>query len=156
MTAPPRSSGRPVTLAGLRVIVFTMAGFQLAWTLAAFFAKGTALELDPELATMLLPAGGLLAVSELAAFFFLRLRFKKLWQRELAERPYKTGGPLPTNFAQSALIGAALAEGVGLFGAVIHFLSGDPYGLLLAGLAFFSILALLPREETLLNTRGNL
>jgi hypothetical protein len=129
----------------------TMAGSLFVMTVGAILLKSVVGSIDPSKADVLLPAAGFLAAADLLGYAFLRMRLKGLWLEELAETPYRSGGDLPKNFSQAVLIGAALADGVGVFAAVIHLLSGSPLALGLAGLAFFSILALLPREESLLH-----
>lgn len=155
MSSPPRVQGRPITTAGLRVILVTMAVFVLLAGVVSFFAKDSLVSIDPELGEVLFPAVLMLAGAEALGYFFLRLRLRKAWRLELAQLPYTSGGALPMSYAQLTLIGAALAEGVGLFAAITHALSGNPYAIGLVGLAFFAILAQLPREEHLSSSRGN-
>jgi len=154
MSSPPRVAGRPISLAGLRVILMTMSGFLVVFIAIAMFAHGSIGSDDTSQGDALLPVVALLAVMESLAIFFLRRRLRKAWTAELEEKPYEPGGDLPTSYAQAVLIGAALAEGVGLFAGVVHLLSGNPYAIGLAGLAFFAILAQLPREEAFLTSKG--
>ena len=149
MSIPPRGAGRQVTLAGLRVILLMFAGFLAAAMLFAALGQGLFETRDESLNAALLPVLGLLALAEGLTWFVLRLRMQPRWKAELAVEPYRPGGPVPTNYAGILIIGGAFAEGIGVFGALIHLMTGDFVALVVSGIALLLILAQLPREEAL-------
>jgi len=100
---------------------------------------------DPALADTLLPVLALLAVAEAPAWLVVRKTFDaRLAERADAAREELARGELPPELFQVALIGSALAEGVGLFGVVIHLLTGAVAALAAPAVAVVLIAVLVP------------
>ena len=138
-----------MTIAGLRVVLITFAGFVVV-VLALALAFGRRLEpLDPAAHEPLLAMLGALALAEVAALYFVRRRSRKTWREQLAARPYQSGGPLPPAYSSAVLIGAALCQGLGHFGAVVYALTHRTSALAFGVLSILFILMQFPKDDHL-------
>lgn len=148
--APTQRSTQIILLAlALGVLTFTAVVVGMRVT--------TEPTLDPELGRLLLVVAALLAAGEVGAFVVLRRTFvaRARAVREESLALVKDGRtPLPLH--AFAIIGGALAEGVGLLGTVGLLLGAPWYGLAVPLLAVAAILLQLPTRERLERTlRGS-
>lgn len=96
----------------------------------------------------LVAALGVLFLSSGVTYAFLRPRFLSRVQASKDEALASIQqGRLPMPLQSAAIVGAALAEGPGLFGAVVYFLGGPAYVLAAPALAILAIAILIPNRE---------
>ena len=90
-----------------------------------------------------------LAVSELAAYLFLRTVIVGSAQRQFqASEPTKAdASALPGIYFTVTILGMAMAEGIGLFAVIVLILTHDTRLLLFVGAALAAILALFPTDN---------
>ena len=138
-----------MTVAGLRVVLVTFAGFVLV-VLGIALAFGRQLDpLEPAMHEPLLTMLGALALAEVLALYFVRRRSRKAWLEQLATQPYQPGGPLPPAYSSAVLIGAALCQGLGHFGAVVFALTHRTGALAFGVLSILFILMQFPKDAHL-------
>jgi F0F1-type ATP synthase membrane subunit c/vacuolar-type H+-ATPase subunit K len=129
------------------VIVLALAGGTVMLSVVLAVLRASAGP-DSEAAGMLTLLVPCLAVANVTVYFVLRraLLAKAREQREAARTALRAGN-LPPELFRLTLIGCALAESVGLFGAVVYFLGGSMLLLLAPALAVIAILAQWPGSE---------
>lgn len=149
MSSPPHKAGRPLTVAGLRVILVTFSVF-IALVLGAAYWFAPQLEpIAADLHETLLSVLGAIAVANIAMVWIMRSRSRAVWQAQLEAAPYVPGGPVPPAFGSVVVIGAALCEGLGLFGAALYLLTHQPVALGFGVLSIVFIVLQLPKESQL-------
>ncbi len=134
-------------LMALRIIIAAMLGGLAALTIVALFVDVAPAEGSPEgLDSTLLLVLGLFAVAELPAYLVVRHKTINDLRRSWANRSteHQQTRALAGAFATITIIGAAMVEGLGLFGAVIYMLTGNGCGLIAPGLAAVVLLVLFP------------
>lgn len=118
--------------------------------LAVFLNASASKPLNPEVAKILPVVVACVAVSELPVYVLLR---KQLLARVTAERSASAElveqGRIPLPLQTLAIVGAALAEGVGLLGGVTLLLGGSLYVLAAPALAALLIVVQLPTRAKL-------
>lgn len=103
---------------------------------------------DPALANMLLIAVVVLFVMSATTYAFARPKFLArvgASKDEALALIRSDRMPLPLYYA--AILGAALAEGPGLFGAIVYFLGGPVYALAAPIVAIIAIAMLIPSRD---------
>jgi len=112
-------------------------------------------EADPELANVLLAVLAFMAVGLIPVYFLVRRSFLSAAREQLAQREDR-GRPgrgaeltIPEPIRILTIVGAALAESVGLFGTVIYMVTKAQLALIAPAVALVAILAGMP-------TRGRL
>ena len=107
-------------------------------------------ELDPAVGQLLLVTLGVLAVAELPVYFLLRKQFLARAQAMKAEGLELLLQDLtPPALFSLTIIGAAMAEGLGLLGVLAVLLGAPLYALAAPVLAVLLILAQFPTRERL-------
>lgn len=118
--------------------------------LAVFLNASASKPLNPEVAKILPVVIACVAVSELPVYVLLR---KQLLARVTAERSASAElveqGRIPLPLQTLAIVGAALAEGVGLLGGVTLLLGGSLYVLAAPALAALLIVVQVPTRAKL-------
>ena len=101
---------------------------------------------------------GATAAGQSPGYTLGRGRFlKQLGEAIEAAREGLAAGILPRELAALTIVGAALAEGIGLFGGIVYFLTGSPVALAAPVVAVLLIIAQLPtrtRTENILRDLG--
>ncbi len=134
----PEAESSKKQLPTLRLIVGAMGGGVVMFLLiAVVVVQGGSMAVRPELAQVMLPILGTLAVGALGAGAFIRSYFRK---RKSVAAASAAGSPISGGYAAATIFSAALAEGWGLFGVVAYLITGR--GLALVGaLAAIVVLA---------------
>lgn len=146
--APPRA-GRPLTVAGLRVVLVTFIVFvALMLGLAWWFAPNLE-PLEADMHDVLISVLAAVAVADIAMVWVVRRRSRAAWTDQLAAQPYAPGGAVPPAFGAAVIVGAALCEGLGLFGAVLYLLTRNPVTLAFGALAIVFIFLQMPKDSHL-------
>ena len=131
----------------LRLILGALVIGLLLMTVAALFVNITE-EGKGEDLQILVWVCFLLAVAEIPCWLFLRAKLLgQVRARLQAQEGEGKADLLPPELFALTMIGAALAEGVGLFGTVVFFLTRQHVVLVLPGLAILAILLLMPSKE---------
>jgi hypothetical protein len=139
---------RPTTIRSAQTILLALAVGVLTLTAATIWLRMRSAAPNPELARILLFVTSMVAFSDLVVYFLLRHLFlTRLAPARRAAREAVRRGELPRELFTLALIGAALAEGGGLLGAVAFFLGAHWSALLFPLLSVCVILAQLPSQE---------
>lgn len=141
---------RPLKIGSLRGVILAMTGGLFALSVVLGYVG---LNLNrPSDPSMLPILGGVLIVAVVAmvpAFILVR----RVTIAGLARRSHGDGKPdaeqLETAFCQLRLIGAALAESVGLFGAIICVVTGEWYTLAAVAPAILVMAAQIPTQTQL-------
>jgi hypothetical protein len=136
-------------VATLRLVVIALIVGLLSFVgVALWLTTTTPPPPNPSAALFWAVLGGL-AISELAAYFLLRAAIVAS-----ARRQFQAGGSPDTGYSALTgiyftvtLIGIAMAEGIGLFAAILLLIMGDTRLLLVAGAALAAKLALFPTEN---------
>jgi F0F1-type ATP synthase membrane subunit c/vacuolar-type H+-ATPase subunit K len=138
-------------LGSLRMIVVALASGVLLFTVVAvFLRRGGTMPDDAELGGMLALIAAGIGVLQLPVYLALRARFRASARERKAESlALVKEGRVPPPLMSLTIIGAALAEGVGLFGVVALLLGAPWYALVLPALSIVLILAQMPSRERL-------
>ena len=131
----------------IRLIIAALALGMIAFgAMVVFMITGGVLSTDPALANILLLALLGLAFAEAAAYVVLRAVFLKRvreeWTGAVADETSVPG--VLGAFVTLSLIGAAMAEGIGLFGTVILMLTGAWLAIIAPAAALIVIAFLFP------------
>ena len=143
LTAMPVKVGRLVVLA----LAFGLAAFSIICFVVS--SAGDTVEApSADGLNVLLIALGIVGVSVLPLALFLppRIAARVLKRKEEARAEVKKG-LLPREIFAGSLIGAALAEGWGLFGAALYLISGDALTLIAPTIALLVIAMHVPSVE---------
>lgn len=90
---------------------------------------------------------GVLAVSEFAGYMILRMTMIGSAQRQFQAQAAGGDSSQPGLYFTLTLIGVALAEGMGLFAAVLVLTTGDTRFLLITAASLAAIIAIFPTEN---------
>ena len=137
----------PKELSPLRLIIPTMAMGMIIFGIITLILGSMG---DPEemvrIEKLLLLALLALPIVELPAFFALRMgMMKKLQNTVSGMKPDECIQPIAAAYLQITLMGAAMAEGIGLFGIVIVLLTGNMLGWLAPVAALLVLYSMFPR-----------
>lgn len=145
-------SERRVSLGVLKLVVAAMTLGVIAFAVAVVFL-GPRLNIrrDPNLAPVLLTALAGLAVLELLAFLVARAGTTRRLRASLSpedddERILEKTRPA---FATLTIIGAAMAEGLGLFSVVIYLLTNEATALVATAVSLSLLIKQFPSESRL-------
>ena len=145
----------PGELLTLQMIVGALAMGVALFAAVALVIDVAGPEADPELANVLLAVLASMAVALIPVYFLVRRSFLSAARGQLAQREDR-GRPgrgaeltIPEPIRILTIIGAALAESVGLFGTVIYMVTKAQLALIAPAVALVAILACMP-------TRGRL
>lgn len=120
----------------------------IAFTLVAIFLHPKMGAFDPELARLLMLILCGLPVLQLPLYLFMRKRAIRLLARRHQEAQSEVRNhQIPPELMSVAIAGAALVEGLGLFGAVIFLLSGQWIVLIAPALSIILIGVQIPGKE---------
>ncbi len=143
----PQASSLRVTRIILLALVLGIATFS---GLVVFLRRSSERELDPAVGQLLLVTLGVLAVAELPVYFLLRKQFLARAQAMKGEALELLLQDLtPPALFSLTIIGAAMAEGLGLLGVLAVLLGAPLYALAATFLAVLLILAQFPTRERL-------
>ena len=143
----------------LKIIFAAMTGGVLAFSVVAvvLITSGSTSPND-KLGQTLLMVLGLIVGGEIPAYVFIRLsvvnKLRTLWQSDsshvdLAARVH--GG-----FMTLTILGAAMIEGVGLFGALIYLTTANAFGLVASGVTIVLLLILFPTQDKAQRFKANI
>ena len=145
----------PGELLTLQMIVGALAMGVALFAAVALVIDVAGPEADPELANVLLAVLAFMAVGLIPVYFLVRRSFLSAARGQLAQREDR-GRPgrgaeltIPEPIRILTIIGAALAESVGIFGTVIYMVTKAQLALIAPAVALVAILACMP-------TRGRL
>jgi len=132
----------------LRIIVLAMTGGVLALTIAALLFGGAG-ETDARFVPMMGAVLGVLGVGQVMSYFVVRSSVIGRLQRE---RQSDLAAPFPIErvlktIATLTIIGAAMAEGFGLFGAVLLLITDTRYFLAAPVIAIVILLMQVPSRD---------
>jgi len=140
-------------LMALRVIVGAMAFGIVVFSVVTVFAGATISQAtDASLARILYVVLGVVAVCEVPAFFIIR---QVVLGRAIEASRRGEGAQDPVKealqpYATITVIGAAMVEGLGLFGAAICLVTGDRVALVVSGICMIMLLLVFfPRRAKL-------
>ena len=126
----------------LRIIVGAMGGGLLAFgAVAVAVVSGGFREADPSLADTLLMVLGVMALGVIPASVVVRTALRKQAGQAAPATSMPDGSPALGRYATATIIGCALFEGWGFFGAVTHLLTGNQLALIAVGVAILGIAA---------------
>jgi hypothetical protein len=139
-------------LRALQVSVAAMATSLVALTAIALVLRGRAVLATggEDLAHVFLTALAFLGVAEAAGFavirrtLLVRLRARLRAGRDTCDAP-----PLSAELRALTVVGAAMAEGFGIFGAAVYLASGAAWALAASAVALALLVLQLPAEERL-------
>lgn len=135
-------------LAPVRIIVLAMTTGLVLFTTVALAIDGRMA--SPELSRVLLPVLGLLGVSEIGAYVFLRTATWTSIRRQIADKPAADAElVIAGGYRTLVLIRSAMIEGWGLFGVVSLMLTGHRTVLAAPVLAIVLLVANLPTRDRL-------
>lgn len=137
----------PKQLFPLQIIIPVMAAGMIAFgVITSVLTPVGKPEAIADLTNILLLVLALLAASEIPAFFIVRMgRIAKLRKTLSDRKPEECLKPIAATYLQITLIGAAMAEGIGLFGIVIVLITGNWLVGLAPLLALLVLVMLFPR-----------
>jgi len=140
-----------VSLRVLRIIIAAMVCGLLAFgAVAVFLVEGGTKRVDPGLANLLLPVIGMLAISELVAYFVVRgAILRKAVEPLPPHLPPPPGATPMGRLATVTLIGCAMAEGIGLFAIVTYLLTGNRLAWIAAAAALLTLAMQWPTQARL-------
>lgn len=134
----------------LRIIVAAMIGGLVAFSLVALFvARASTQPVDLEAAKLLYLLLVGVAVIDVPAYFVLRRRAIYTARQQL-DKEGESGDPMEAAhraYATALIMRCAMAEGLGLLGALSCFLTRDSYGLIAAGLSALFLMAQFPKRD---------
>jgi hypothetical protein len=136
--------------ARLRIIVLAMLGGVVVLTVIAYLLGGTG-EHDAGFVQMMSLVLGMLGVGQVIGYLVVRnsmLRRIRSAVGSDAEPPWSADRVLPMLITVT-IIGAAMAEGFGLFGAVLLLITGAYYFLAAPAIAILILLAHVPSRDRL-------
>jgi len=142
----------PLPLARARLFVLALASGTALATLVFFFLRSSGASSGPaaELGSIFALLVPLLALTLVPLQLVLRRTFLARARARRAEvRAELAAGSMPRELFQAAILGCALAEGVGLLGALGYFFGGSPWLLAAPALAVALILAQVPTRTRL-------
>jgi len=134
-----------IPISRARIVVLALAFGTLTITLVLFLLRDAAAPPAPEvgrLFALLVPFVGLTFIP--LVFVVRRILLAGARKRRAENRAHLAAGRLPRELFQATVIGCAVAEGVGLLGAVGYFLGGSPWLLAAPVVAVAAILAQFP------------
>lgn len=137
---------QPVKIVLLAMIV-GLIGFAVV---SYVLRKDGSFEAGEKAGPVLLGILGLMAIGELPAYLIIRQTIAgKTRRRWREEQPVNDpvsffGQPIAT----VAILGAAMAEGLGLFGILIYLMAGNVWGLAVGGVAMILVLAQIPTRQS--------
>ena len=136
---------KPVRL----IIPAMIMGAGLFGVLTVFLILGKIVETRPDMANLLLATLGGLVVMEIPAYVIVRnVALGKLQQQYQGRTPDDAiGVELAKGFVQITLIGAAMAEGISLFGLVILLITGNWLALIAPVLGLLVIAMQFPTRD---------
>jgi hypothetical protein len=132
------------------ILVALVAGILTFAGVVIFLRLSGERELDPAVGRMLLAAFGLIAISEIPVYLLLRKQFlARARQAKDEALELLRRGLVPPPLFSLTIVGAAMAEGLGLLGVVAVLLGAPLYALAAPALAVALILAQIPTRERL-------
>lgn len=140
----------PMNLRALRIVIVAMMGGILSFSVIAVVISPRMTK-RPELAGLLLLILGALVVVEMLVYFVIRRGTMAKLRQSLREAPLDAdseGRMLPA-MATLTLIGAAMAEGIGLFGVVAFLITGQTAALAAPAIALLVLVLRIPTQEKL-------
>ena len=142
---------RALPLRNARLIVLALVlGIVIFAGLVVFLRLSSDTALNPEVGKLLLVVIGGLAVSNSVVYFLLRKSFVARAQEAKAEAlELLKQDAMPPQLFSLTIIGAALAEGVGLLGVVAVLLGAPWFALAAPAVAVVLMVAQLPTREKL-------
>lgn len=135
-----------------QVLVGALIMGMVSFSAVAMFMGGKlGNSVDPSLGDMLLIVMGILAVVEFCAYHALMrpLMIKSIRSQSLAVDPSTRAAFLGQRFLTLTIVAAAMAEGVGLLGAVTTLLTGRIEALIAPAVATVALLLTLPTDGKL-------
>lgn len=138
---------KPASLSPLMIVVVAMVIGLVAFTAVSLAIGGLAE--DPALAQMLLLVCVVLGVSQIMAYAVLRKTTLARLRREYAERGSDEDLEmfLMPGMMQLTIIGVGMAEGWGLFGVVIHLVTGEKLALAVPAIALVLLVLRIPTRD---------
>ena len=136
----------------LRVLLAAMGGGMVVFAgIAMLVVKSGSTDSRPALAPILLPILGLIAILELPVYATMRRgivsKARQAWDREPSSNDPAI--ELLPSYNTLTIIGGALAEGFGLFGAVVFLLTGSWPALAAPAIALVALAAVFPSRDRL-------
>ena len=136
----------------LRLLVAAITGSLVIFAgIAVLLVRSSTIEGQPQLTVTLLPILGLVAILELPVYVTIRRgivsKARQAWDRDPA-RNDPTAELVPS-YSMLTIIGAALAEGFGLFGTVVFLLTGSWPALGAPAIALVVLAAAFPSRDRL-------
>jgi len=144
-----------IPISRARIVVLALAFGTLSLTLVLFFLRDPESPVAPEVGRMLTFGVPLFALATVPVQFLVRrLLLAQARGRRAENRAHLAAGRVPRELFQATVLSCALAEGVGLLGAVGYFVGGSPWLLVVSAMATAAILLQFPDagrlEQTLL------
>lgn len=134
-----------IPLSRARLVVLALASGTLTASLVFFVLRDGIAPPAPEVGRILALLVPLVALTSVPVVLVLRRSFLVRARARRAENlAHLAAGRVPRELFQVTLLGCALAEGVGLLGAVGYFLGGSPWLLAAPAAALAAILAQFP------------
>lgn len=154
MPPSPKQAGRPLTVAGLRVVCGTFAAFVVLMMVTAYFLAPQLDPFDSDSSESMISILAAVAMAEALLIWILRWRMRPLWSVQLQAQPYAPGSAVPAAYGTVVILSAALAQGLGLFGSTVYLMTHKPEALGFGGLAVVFILMQLPNDSHLLREQN--
>ena len=136
----------------LRLLLAAIGGGMVIFAgIAVLLVKSGSMEGKRELAPILLPILGLIAILELPVYATMRRGIVSK-ARQAWDRAPSSGDPaveLLPSYNMLTIIGGALAEGFGLFGTVVLLLTGSWPALAAPAIALLALAAVFPSPDRL-------
>ncbi len=136
----------------LKIIVASMlAGIVVLSLVALGVVRADSVSQDQGLALVLLVVLALLALGELPAYFVIRqaLIAKLRAEKRDEESDQRRLSQFLSPFTTLTILAGAMAEGFGLFGAVVFMVTGQPAALVAPAIAALFLTAVFPSEQRL-------
>ncbi|MBN1491539.1 MAG: hypothetical protein JXA69_16625 [Phycisphaerae bacterium] len=138
---------KSASLSPLMIVVVAMVIGLVAFTAVSLAMGGV--RKDPETARVLLLAGVALGVGQIVMYVAVRATTLAKLRRKYAERGSDEDLEtfLMPGMMQLTIIGAAMAEGWGLFGVVIHLVTGEKLALAVPAIALVLLVLRIPTRD---------
>jgi hypothetical protein len=154
MPPSPKQVGRPLTVAGLRVVCGVFVVIVVLMMFCAYGLAPRLTPLDSDASESMISILATVAMAEALLIWIIRWRLRPMWIVQLQAQRYQPGGAVPAAYGTALIVGAALAQGLGLFGSTVYLMTRKPEALGFAGLAVVFILMQLPNDSHLLREQN--
>ena len=137
------------SLRSLQIITGALVAGVLAFTVISFVVPldfGEGMEDFESIAGFVLP---MLALSCAGGYVVIRKQMLARLRQRLEDKGFD-GSSLPPEYMGLTIVGAALAEGIGLFGVLAHWITGQPLFLFATVVAVGLMLLQIPTETKVL------